>query len=58
MTACPNTFNLFSAGADTNRHTDEPGPLLHFNIVSLCNTLALCLLSALDLGILPVILDS
>ncbi|KAK0191173.1 hypothetical protein F5146DRAFT_587374 [Armillaria mellea] len=33
---------------------DEPSPLLHFNIVSLCNTLALCLLSALDLGILSL----
>ncbi|KAK0231007.1 hypothetical protein IW262DRAFT_449297 [Armillaria fumosa] len=33
---------------------DDPSPLLHFNIVSLCNTLALCLLSALDLGILSL----
>ncbi|KAK0453408.1 hypothetical protein EV421DRAFT_678525 [Armillaria borealis] len=33
---------------------DEPSPLLHFNIVSLCNTLALCLLSALDPGILSL----
>ncbi|PBL02312.1 hypothetical protein ARMGADRAFT_249873 [Armillaria gallica] len=54
MTAYPNTFNLFSAGADTNRHMDKPGLLLHFNIVSLCNTLALCLLSALDLGVLSL----
>ncbi|KAK0468134.1 uncharacterized protein EV420DRAFT_447991 [Desarmillaria tabescens] len=33
---------------------DEPSPLLHFNIVSLCNTLVLCTLSALDLGILSL----